>query len=96
MSERKHLHIELGISTERMYQMRDQVTEQIRNLEDEEGDQEDMTFYSQVVIACSHVPNDTEEAILLGMIIGRALISYELAKLPIIGPMAISAINQIM
>lgn len=94
MSEKRYLHTELGISTERMYQMKDQVTEQIRNIE-EKGD-EDMAFYSQVVIACSHVPNDTEEAILLGMIIGRALVNFELSKVPIIGPMAISVINQVM
>ena len=95
MSEKRNLHTELGISDERMDQMREQVIEQIQKLKGEDG-QEDVAFYSEVIINCSHVPNDMEEAILLGMIINRTLISYELSKVPIIGPMAISVIDQVM
>lgn len=97
MSERKHLHIELGISDERMNQMREQVIEQIRKLRDEEDDdKEDVTFYSQIVMNCSQVPNDMEEAILIGMVMGRTLMSYELSKIPIIGDLALAVINQKM
>lgn len=95
MSEKKHLHTELGISSERMDQMRDEVIEHIRKIKDDE-EQDDTTFYSQVIMACSHVPHDMEEAILLGMIISRALISFQLSRVPIIGDLAISIINQKM
>ena len=95
MSEKRNLHTELGISDERMDQMREQVIEQIQKLKGEDG-QEDVAFYSEVIINCSHVPNDMEEAILIGMIMGRALISYELSKIPIIGDLALAAINEKM
>lgn len=97
MSEKRNLHTELGISDERMDQMREQVIEQIRKLRGEEDDdKEDVAFYSQIVMNCSQVPNDMEEAILIGMIMGRALISYELSKIPIIGDLALAVINQKM
>lgn len=95
MSEKRNLHTELGISDERMDQMREQVIEQIQKLKGEDG-QEDVAFYSEVIINCSHVPNDMEEAILIGMIMGRALISYELSKIPIIGDLALAVINEKM
>jgi hypothetical protein len=96
MSEKKHLHTELGISSERMDQMRNEVIEHIRKIKDEEEEQDDTTLYSQIIMACSRVPNDMEEAILLGMIISRALISFQLSRVPIIGDLAISIINQKM
>lgn len=95
MSEKRNLHTELGISDERMNQMREQVIEQIQKLKGEDG-QEDVAFYSDVIINCSQVPNDMEEAILIGMIMGRALISYELSKIPIIGDLALAVINEKM
>ena len=97
MSEKRNLHTELGISNERMNQMREQVIEQIRKLRDEEDDdKEDVAFYSQIVMNCSQVPNDMEEAILIGIVMGRVLISYELSKIPIIGDLALAVINQKM
>ena len=80
-----------------MDQMREQVIEQIQKLRGEENDdKEDVAFYSQIVMNCSQVPNDMEEAILIGMIMGRALISYELSKIPIIGNLALTIINEKM
>ena len=95
MSEKRKLHTELGISDERMDQIRKQVIEQIQKLRGD--DQEtDVEFYSQIVMNCSHVPNDMEEAVFIGILIGKALISHELLKIPIIGDLAFTIINEKM
>lgn len=95
MSEKRKLHTELGISDERMDQMKEQIIEQIQKLKDD--DQEtDVEFYSKIIMNCSQVPNDMEEAVFIGMMIGRVLITNELSKIPIIGNLALTIINEKM
>lgn len=89
----KNLHTELGISDARMEQMRDQVIERINELKDDYGDS---AFYSQVVAACAQVPNDMEEAILIGMIVSRAMMSMEISRIPILGTVVLDFIKKDM
>ena len=96
MSEKRNLHTELGISDERMDQMKEQVIEQIRKLKDEDEERDNTAFYSEIIMTCSQVPNDMEEAILIGMIISRALITFQLSRVPIIGDLALAVINEKM
>jgi hypothetical protein len=91
MNSNSNLHIELGISDARMEEMKELVIQKIREIS--EDSESDSAFYSQILMACAQVPNDMEEALLIGMILNRSIMAMEISRIPVMGPIILELIK---
>jgi 3-polyprenyl-4-hydroxybenzoate decarboxylase len=74
-----------------MEEMKELVIQKIKELTEHSGD--DTAFYSQILMACAQVPNDMEEALLIGMILNRSIMAMELSRIPVMGPIILDLIR---
>jgi hypothetical protein len=44
-------------------------------------------------MACAQVPNDMEEALLIGMILNRSIMAMQISRIPVMGPIILDLIR---
>jgi hypothetical protein len=91
MNSNSNLHTELGISDARMEEMKELVIQKIKELTDDSDNE--TAFYSQILMACAQVPNDMEEALLIGMILNRSIMAMQISRIPVMGPIILDLIR---
>jgi len=74
-----------------MEEMKELVIQKIKELTDDSDDE--TAFYSQILMACAQVPNDMEEALLIGMILNRSIMAMEISRIPVMGPIILDLIR---
>jgi hypothetical protein len=74
-----------------MEEMKELVIQKIKELTDDSDNE--TAFYSQILMACAQVPNDMEEALLIGMILNRSIMAMQISRIPVMGPIILDLIR---